>query len=108
MANILFVRLAGGVPSPFIDTDLALIRQRHTVRTLDVQVTNIGNDEPISAVDLAKKVVGVFASSSPILEAGVEPTIIPIKRMSFARAKAVLGWEARTSLEEGLRRMQGA
>jgi len=43
MANILFVRLASELPSPFIDTDLALIRQRHTVKTLDVQVTNLGN-----------------------------------------------------------------
>jgi len=43
MANILFVRLASELPSPFIDTDLALIRQRHAVKTLDVQVTNLGN-----------------------------------------------------------------
>lgn len=93
----------------FIDDAVeGVLRVLHRDQTDPYEVYNIGNDEPISAVDLAKKVVGVFASSSPILEAGVEPTIIPIKRMSFARAKAVLGWEARTSLEEGLRRMQRA
>ena len=43
MANVLFVRLAGEVPSPFIETDLALIRQRHAVRVLDVPVANLGN-----------------------------------------------------------------
>lgn len=77
-------------------------------QTEPYEAYHIGNAEPVSAVDLARKVVRVFGSSSPIIEAAVEPTIIPIKRMSFDRAKAVLGWEARISLEEGLRRMREA
>ena len=69
---------------------------------------NLGRHEPISAVNLAHKVVDTFGSDSEIIETEIEPTIIPIKRMSFDRAKRVLGWEATTSLDEGLKALKGS
>lgn len=104
--------MVGGPHPTFLPADmLARIRDGDCIvlgEAEPYEAYHIGNPEPVSAVDLARKVVRVFGSPSPIIEADVEPTIIPIKRMSFDRAKAVLGWEARIPLEEGLRRMREA
>jgi nucleoside-diphosphate-sugar epimerase len=66
---------------------------------------NLGRDEPMSAEDLAKLVVEKCGSSSQIKRVVAEPTVIPIKRASFEKAKSILGWEAQTTLENGLGRV---
>lgn len=65
------------------------------------EIFNIGKEEPISTVALADEIIlkvdaGVVEMIPP------EATITSIKRGSFAKAKRELGWEATTSLNEGL------
>lgn len=69
------------------------------------EVFNLGREDPISTEDLAYKVLEVCNSSSTLIITDPEPTVIPIKRASFKKAKQVLGWEAKTPLEEGLKRV---
>lgn len=69
------------------------------------EVFNLGKDDPISAEDLANKILEVCNSSSNIFITDPEQTVIPIKRASFEKAKQVLGWEAKIPLEEGLKKV---
>jgi nucleoside-diphosphate-sugar epimerase len=67
---------------------------------------NIGRDEPIDTDILAQKIVILAgAPYSLIKETTPDATIIPIKRASFEKAKNEFGWEAKISLDEGLRRL---
>jgi nucleoside-diphosphate-sugar epimerase len=70
------------------------------------EIYNIGRDEPIDTVVLAQKIV-ILAGAPYSLIKEVLPgeTIIPIKRASFEKAKREMGWEAKISLNDGLRRL---
>jgi nucleoside-diphosphate-sugar epimerase len=69
------------------------------------EVFNLGKDDPISAEGLAYKILEVCNSPSNIIITDPEPTVIPIKRASFAKAKRLLGWEAKTPLRYGLKQV---
>jgi dTDP-glucose 4,6-dehydratase len=65
---------------------------------------NIGNPDEMSMLELAKMVVDVVGSDSPI-EFGPRPPDDPsVRRPDITLAKRVLGWEPEISTEEGLRR----
>lgn len=66
------------------------------------EVFNIGREDPISTELLARKILAICNSSSETREIEVEPTVIPVKRASFKKAEDVLGWEAKTPIEQGL------
>jgi len=66
------------------------------------ELYNINNEEPISAIDLAKLIIKMTYSNSKIKVIPVEPTIIPIKRMGFKYMKSVFGWEPKVLLKDGL------
>ena len=68
---------------------------------------NIGRNEPVKTVDLATKIVDITKSKSRINIISPEKTIIPIKRAGFLKARNELGWEAKISLDEGLKRVVG-
>lgn len=70
------------------------------------EVFNIGKDDPITTEDLARKIVGICGSRSEIQWVLPDPTIIPIKRGSFEKAKRVLGWEAKVPLDHGLEKVR--
>jgi len=67
------------------------------------ELYNINNEEPVSAIDLAKIVRKLTKSKSKIKIMPVEPTIIPIKRMGFERMRSVFGWEPKILLKKGLK-----
>lgn len=77
------------------------------------EVFNIGKDDPISTEDLANKIREVCSCSpfklnsppSKLIMTDPEPTVIPVKRASFKKAKQVLGWEAKTALSYGLKQV---
>jgi UDP-glucuronate decarboxylase len=64
---------------------------------------NLGNPREISILDLAKKIKDLTNSSSRI-EFGPRPVDDPTRRCpDIGRARLMLGWEPRRSLEEGLK-----
>jgi dTDP-glucose 4,6-dehydratase len=69
------------------------------------EIFNIGREDPISTELLAEKIVKICDSYSEIRRIEVEPTVIPIKRASFKRARELLGWEAIVPLDEGLKKV---
>ena len=65
---------------------------------------NIGNPEEVSILELAKLIVDITNSTSPV-EFGPRPPDDPaVRRPDVSLAKKVLGWEPTISLEDGLHR----
>jgi len=70
----------------------------------EVEPVNIGNPDEYTILELANRIVALTGSSSPI-EFRPLPTDDPkVRRPDITRARTVLGWEPRVSLEEGLER----
>jgi nucleoside-diphosphate-sugar epimerase len=67
------------------------------------EVFNIGRADPVPTEQLAEMIVKLCGSRSEIRRVVAEPTVIPVKRASFKKAKEVLGWEADCPLEDGLK-----
>lgn len=65
---------------------------------------NLGRPDELSVLELAKLVVDVTGSTSPI-EFGPRPTDDPgVRCPDISLARSVLGWEPSVTLEDGLRR----
>jgi len=77
------------------------------VRLGDSDVTepcNLGRPDEIAMIDLARRVLALTGSSSPI-EASPRPSGDPGRRCpDISRARAALGWDPRIGLDEGLAR----
>lgn len=80
----------------------ALILLLNRKQRENYEVFNIGMEEPVTAINLAKEITAIIKSKSIIKTVPVETTIIPIKRADFSKAKKILGWNAKTSLFDGL------
>jgi dTDP-glucose 4,6-dehydratase len=65
---------------------------------------NIGNDQEMSVLDLARLIIDLTGSASEITF-GPRPTDDPtVRRPDLTLAREVLGWEPKISAEDGLRR----
>jgi nucleoside-diphosphate-sugar epimerase len=68
------------------------------------QVINIGNDEEITVIDLAKMVKKLAGSSSNITF-GPLPQDDPYRRCpDITKAKQILGWRSKIKLGDGLKK----
>jgi UDP-glucuronate decarboxylase len=64
---------------------------------------NIGNPVEFRVIDLAKEVLQMTGSSSPILFAPLPSDDPRQRRPDISKAKQLLDWEPKVSLQEGLR-----
>jgi dTDP-glucose 4,6-dehydratase len=65
---------------------------------------NIGNPQEISMLDLARRIVTLAGSSSPIEFVPLPVDDPRVRRPDTARAREILGWEPAVGLEDGLER----
>jgi nucleoside-diphosphate-sugar epimerase len=73
---------------------------------LSGQVVNIGSSEEHTVLEYAEIIKNLTDSSSEILFSEALPENDPLKRRAdTTKARELLGWEATTSLEEGLKRL---
>ena len=66
------------------------------------EVFNVGSNKVYSVnevLDTMKRLVG---NNHPVEYVQGKPSMIPIRRIDSTKIKNILGWEAKTSLEEGL------
>jgi len=71
------------------------------------EVVNIGSDKEITILELARLVKELIKSDSKIVFEEL-PKDDPLRRKpDISKAKKLLDWEPKVSLEEGLRRMIG-
>lgn len=68
------------------------------------EVVNIGNDEQMTVIELAKMIKSLTGSASGITF-GPLPQDDPLRRCpDIAKAKEILGWRPKVKLEEGLKK----
>ena len=65
---------------------------------------NIGSQDEVTMLELARRIIALTGSSSPIMFRELPEDDPHRRRPDTTRARERLGWEPRTSLEEGLSR----
>ena len=65
---------------------------------------NIGNPHEMTILDIAKTIIRMTASSSTIVERPLPTDDPKVRQPDITRARTLLGWEPKVSLEEGLTR----
>jgi dTDP-glucose 4,6-dehydratase len=65
---------------------------------------NIGNEEEITMLDLAKEIIAVTGSKSKIINRPLPEDDPKVRRPDTTRARTILKWEAKVDRKEGLRR----
>jgi len=70
----------------------------------DAQPVNLGNDREMTILDFARLIIQLTSSSSRIVMTSRPVDDPNVRRPDLSRARQLLGWEPKTSLEEGLRR----
>lgn len=68
------------------------------------EVFNIGSDKEVKIIDLAKMIISLTNSRSKIKFLPPRPDDPPRRAADISKAKKLLNWEPKTSLEEGLKR----
>lgn len=65
---------------------------------------NIGNEEEITMLDLAKEIIALTGSKSKIIHRPLPEDDPKVRRPDTTRARTILKWEAKVDRKEGLRR----
>jgi dTDP-glucose 4,6-dehydratase len=65
---------------------------------------NIGNPNELSLLEMAKAILGITRSSSPLIYRELPPDDPKVRRPDIELARRTLGWEPRVPVGEGLRR----
>lgn len=70
----------------------------------EVEPVNIGNPHEMTIIDFSKEILRITGSSSRVVFKPLPVNDPRVRQPDIGRAKRVLGWEPRVSLEEGLRK----
>ncbi len=73
------------------------------VEKIQGEVINLGTGKSISVLDIATKIKALMGSDSPIQPVGDRPGQVFRHTSSTAKAKELLGFEAKTQFDEGLK-----
>ena len=65
---------------------------------------NIGNDEEITMLDLAREIIALTGSKSKIIHRPLPEDDPKVRRPDTPRARTILKWEAKVGRKEGLRK----
>lgn len=89
------------------DTVHAFLRVAESEQAVG-EVINIGSNEEISIADLARKIIALVGRDVPVVtdKQRIRPPRSEVKRLQadYTKAKRLLGWSPRVSLDEGLAR----
>lgn len=65
-------------------------------------VFNVGSNNVYSVNEVLETMKRLVGNNNPVEYVQGKPSMIPVRRIDSTKIKNVLGWEAKTSLEEGL------
>jgi dTDP-glucose 4,6-dehydratase len=71
----------------------------------EVYPVNLGNPDEITLLELAHRILGVTGSKSRIVYRPLPEDDPKVRRPDIGKARHLLGWEPRVSLDEGLQRV---
>jgi len=66
---------------------------------------NLGNPEEVTILELARRILNITGSKSPIVHKPLPENDPKLRRPDIARAQQLLGWSPQVPLDEGLKRM---
>lgn len=81
-----------------------LILAMNKANTKD-EIFNLGNDQEFTILELAERIRIMTGSTSEIIFKAAQPDEPTRRRPDIAKAKEVLGWEPKVTLDEGLERL---
>ena len=81
----------------------ALVRLMETADDVTGPI-NLGNPVEMTVHELARRIIGLTGSSSPIVRKPLPPDDPAQRRPDIAKARAILAWEPTTDLDTGLLR----
>ena len=73
------------------------------LRPLGYEVINLGSDRPVSLRHIIALLEDLLGKKAEIVYQSMHPADVPATWADISKAKALLGWEPRTPLDEGLR-----
>jgi dTDP-glucose 4,6-dehydratase len=65
---------------------------------------NVGNPDEMTLLELAERIRDLTATGSEIVFEGLPTDDPKVRQPDITRAREILGWEPKISLDEGLRR----
>ena len=71
----------------------------------EVNPVNLGNPEEITLLELARRVLAVTGSASGIVHRELPEDDPKVRQPDIGKARELLGWEPKVTLDEGLRRV---
>jgi len=74
-------------------------------KPFDYEIINLGNSEPILLKDLISKIERVLGKKAKIKKLPLQPGDVSKTYADIRKAKKLLGWEPKTSLDKGLKIM---
>jgi len=82
-----------------------LVRGIHRLLEVDHHLpVNLGNPHEMTVLEFAKKIIELTGSSSRIVFNPLPQDDPQVRQPDIAKARELLGWEPRVSLEEGLKK----
>jgi dTDP-glucose 4,6-dehydratase len=85
-----------------------LVRGIHRLLEVDHHLpVNLGNPHEMTVLEFAKKIIELTGSSSRIVFNPLPQDDPQVRQPDIAKARELLGWEPRVSLEEGLKKTIG-
>lgn len=84
----------------WVDANLRLLN----LKKFGGEVINIGSDKEVTILDLAKKIISLSSSSSKIKYEPARSDDPRRRAADISKARRLLGWSPRTTLDEGLKR----
>ncbi|WP_127578799.1 NAD-dependent epimerase/dehydratase family protein [Paenibacillus koleovorans] len=88
----------------YVDDTVRALRLMMSSDRANGQIINIGSPYEHTVLELAEMVVRLTGAAGPIVFMPLPEDDPKVRRPSIEKAKRLLGWEPRISLEEGLRR----
>ncbi|OGX08456.1 MAG: hypothetical protein A2Z88_06885 [Omnitrophica WOR_2 bacterium GWA2_47_8] len=76
-------------------------------KDLKFEIINLGNSHPIKLGTLLNTIEKYTGKKARIRHLGEQPGDVPITYADISKARKILGWKPRTSLEEGIKAMVG-
>jgi nucleoside-diphosphate-sugar epimerase len=67
------------------------------------EIINLGGDHPVSLRELIARMEDLLGRRARIVQREWHPADVPATWADISKAKRLLGWTPRTSLDEGLR-----
>jgi nucleoside-diphosphate-sugar epimerase len=66
-------------------------------------VFNLGSPEEVTVLEIAREIIHLTESSSPIIHQPLPEDDPKVRRPDIRKAREILGWEPKVSRHEGLR-----